>query len=184
MKNLFNKKNSGISLVALVITIIIIIIIAMIVLVQSYNVVDKANYSQFVNDIQNIENKANSMQLQFQKEKRDDYSFSALGFKKVIVNKAPWTFRSADKDIITGYVVDLNTLELASINRGKGSIPSSNEVSFGSNTDLFIIDNGGKVFYLSGFPDDNNAIHYNSNVTKSKGITGPVISNERFSLLE
>ena len=175
------NSNKGVSMSALVITIIVIIILGVLSVMLSTHTIDNANFAAFTNELYNIENKARTMQMQLQKEKRDDYSFSAIGLKKVSLNKTPWNFKSADDSAITGYVVDLNTLDLNYIKRGREKIPNSNIVTFGVE-DLFILDSTGKAFYAKGFDTESGKVYYNIQTIKSDGISGPTISDIKFTL--
>jgi surface protein len=177
------KSNKGISLIALVITIIIIIILAAIVTNSSLKSLDKANFAGFTNELTNIENVARSKQLALESETRENASYEDLGLKKIVLNKVPWNFKSADEDSFTGYVVDLNVLGLANtIQRGHGEIPASNTATFGVE-DLFVLDREGKAYYLPTSTTDELVQYYNYQTVKSAGVTGPIISNVSYSLI-
>ncbi len=182
MKNGF-LRNKGISMTSLVITIIVIIILVAVTIRLAFPTVEKANYSEFANQITSIESKTRTMQLQIEKEKRSDYSLEALGFKKVTLNKVPWNYRSVDEDKITGYVVDLDVLGLNTISRGRDNKTIGTSATFGED-DIFIIDAIGKAYYLKGFVNNEDGTsYYNTYTTQSVGVSGPRISNSSFELI-
>jgi type II secretory pathway pseudopilin PulG len=181
MKKFMGKK--GISMIVVVITIVVIIILSTIVLRNSFSLVTKTELSEFANEVLTVETKAVTMQLQLQKDKKNDISFEVLGFDKVKLNRVPWNFKSVDDDMATGYVVNLDVLGLDSVARGRGTYIPGGEVTFGE-ADLFIIDKFGKVYYGIGVEDDDGKKYYNLETQQSKGVIGPTISDITYTLID
>lgn len=178
---MIEKNNKGVSLPAVIIIIIVLVMLAYITMQNSTSIITKAEYADFLEEIKTIEDKSRVMQFGLSKEKFGSNTYEGLNYKKAKVIDPPWNFESFDEDGATGYVVDLETLSLNYIVRGRQPFVEDGIVTFGQD-DLFIIDKNGKVFYTEA-EDSGSGLYFNVDTKKPVDSRGPTIEYLDYSLI-
>lgn len=158
------KSNKGISLISLIVTIIVIIILAGISFFSGLGTQEKANFSKFTEEINNIRVSV----ANYRSESLVTYDDANYGFKKVYVKNAPSSFSSfsgdgADK---IGYLVDFNLIDYSLAGYGNQEI-TGEQVVF-EKDDVFVFDSKGIIYYALGREYDGK-IYYNAKTYREKG---------------
>ncbi len=153
------KSESAISLIALIITIIVIIIISGIVIFYSNNVIENSLKADFLTELSNVQYKVTvkrTENTQIEGNQIDN------GFKKIRIINEPNTFVNVDDtDEVYGYVADLDLIGITEANFGKEYKTiqyETGEVIFGE-TDIYVFDKTGTVYYAKGFRIENEVIY-------------------------
>ena len=164
---------------SLVITIIVVIILAMIFIPGSSRMPDEANYANFAEEVNNIEEGVQQIRLN-NAAKGDTEEKINAGFKKVTLINAPSEFQSFDSTGITstGYVVDLEAIKYENAEFGHEYEIETSELEF-TKEDVYVYDSTGTVFYVKGTNYQNEIIHrpFDSIAGLTSTEDGPIISN-------
>ena len=164
---------------SLVITIIVVIILAMIFVPGSSRMPDEANYANFAEEVNNIEEGVQQIRLN-NAAKGDTEEKINAGFKKVTLINAPSEFQSFDSTGITstGYVVDLEAIKYENAEFGHEYEIETSELEF-TKEDVYVYDSTGTVFYVKGTNYQNEIIHrpFDSIAGLTSTEDGPIISN-------
>ena len=150
--NLKNKK--GVSLITLIITIIVIIIIAAISMQNTSHMPDEAHYTKYMQVMKNVQTGVESKKINNSFKGTTEEKLNA-GFKKVILEAAPAQFISfsAYDEPVTGYMVDLETIDYVEAEYGKAyrDYESGDTLIFGENEyDVYVYDAEWNVYYVKG----------------------------------
>ena len=152
MKKTLMKNKKGISMVSLAVTVIVLIILALLAVYNSTSSVDNANKSAFLQELKDVEEGVANKRITNQIAGTGEEILNK-GFYKVTVTNPPASFTSFDKNLLTGYVVDLELIQFEDSIRGQkykdykaGSIE---RVNFGKD-DVYVYDANGVVYYAKG----------------------------------
>lgn len=154
-------SKQGISLISVIITIIVIIILASIAIFTGFNTPDKAIFSRFTQEIDELRTELVTVRTNnFELYRDTDY-----GFEEVVITNAPEEFISAsnDSNTVIGHVIDTNRIKDA-LYRGKGTHDSG--VVVFDKDDVYVYDKNGTVFYAKGFQTEEY-IYYNATAHKN-----------------
>ena len=176
----FFVRKEGVSLITLVITIIVIIILVAITIYTSLSTVDNANYASFASEYDEV-NSATQRTLQNNVLNGDSVEARNQGFTKVRVENPPSNFVSVNDDSISGYLVDLDTINVSGTKTGKGDVINE-RVTFGKD-DVYIYDADKNVYYVKGYYDGEGNLRYKLD-EKENEIGKPTIGSLEFTLNE
>ncbi len=139
-------------MVSVVITIIVVIILASVVITDSSQSIYQAGDSKMKQQITEVKKGIDTVRLANAKSGKTDEDTINAGFIKVRVVDPPETFVSFDEDQLTGYAVDLSTIDYEKLEIGRGymSLMKGDIVTFDED-DVFVYDGAGKVFYAKGY---------------------------------
>ena len=139
-------------MVSVVITIIVVIILASVVVTNSSQSIYQAGDSKMKQQITEVKKGIDTVRLANAKSGKTDEDTINAGFIKVRVVNPPETFVSFDEDQLTGYAVDLSTIDYEKLEIGRGymSLMKGDIVTFDED-DVFLYDGAGKVFYAKGY---------------------------------
>ena len=176
----FFVRKEGVSLITLVITIIVIIILVAITIYTSLSTVDNANYASFASEYDEV-NSATHRTLQNNVLNGDSVEARNQGFTKVRVENPPSNFVSVSDDSISGYLVDLDTINVSGTKTGKGDVINE-RVTFGKD-DVYIYDANKNVYYVKGYYDGEGNLRYKLD-EKENEFGKPTIGSLEFTLNE
>lgn len=169
----YMKREKGVSLISLVITIMVLIILAAIAYGLSTRPIDTAGEVKFLQELADVRSSVNVKRAANSKNGLDERTINS-GFAKVSITNAPKGFASFDADDVTGYVVDLSTIEYDKLRRGQGYLDfeEGDTVNFGED-DVYIFDADGNVYYAKGFENESGDTVYTETATERK--EGPFV---------
>ena len=169
----YMKREKGVSLISLVITIMVLIILAAIAYGLSTRPIDTAGEVKFLQELADVRSSVNVKRAANSKNGLDERTINS-GFAKVSITNAPKGFASFDADDVTGYVVDLSTIEYDKLRRGQGYLDfeEGDTVNFGED-DVYIFDADGNVYYAKGFENESGDTVYTEIATERK--EGPFV---------
>ena len=176
----FFVRKEGVSLITLVITIIVIIILVAITIYTSLSTVDNANYASFASEYDEV-NSATHRTLQNNVLNGDSVEARNQGFTKVRVENPPSNFVSVSDDSISGYLVDLDTINVSGTKTGKGDVINE-RVTF-EKDDVYIYDANKNVYYVKGYYDGEGNLRYKLD-EKENEFGKPTIGSLEFTLNE
>ena len=176
----FFVRKEGVSLITLVITIIVIIILVAITIYTSLSTVDNANYALFASEYDEV-NSATQRTLQNNVLNGDSLEARNKGFTKVKVENPPSNFVSVSDDSISGYLVDLDTINVSGTKTGKGDVINE-RVTFRKD-DVYIYDANKNVYYVKGYYDGEGNLRYKLD-EKENEFGKPTIGSLEFTLNE
>ena len=155
-KKILLSNQSGVSIITLVITIIVLVIIATINLVPGDSATNSATRAKFLNDLSEVQNLTNIKKKHMIRLKYEDY-----GFKRIKVKNAPKDFVSLSSDETMGCVVDLVYIDAMQSKYGQGfsELDYENDYAVFGETDVYIWDKTGRVYYVKGFFDGEETIY-------------------------
>lgn len=157
------KNKNGFSMITLIITIVAIVILTTLAIATSSDLPDKANYSKYVNDVENVQTGIENAKIKNSRKGTTEEKLTA-GFEKVYLENAPSNFESFG-DIYEptyGYLISLDKINYTESEYGKGYInfDSGDTLKFGDkNADAFVFDANWEVFYVKGLKY-NNSMNY------------------------
>lgn len=148
-------------MVSLVVTVIVVIILASIVVTSSNRSIYQAGETQMKQQMAEVKKGVDAVRLTNAKAGKTDEDTINAGFIKVRVVNPPETFVSFDEEQITGYAVDLSTIDYQKLEIGRGylSLMKGDIVTFDED-DVFLYDNAGKVYYTKGFQIGDGELTY------------------------
>ena len=150
MKKKTMRMSKGISMISLVITIVLILILAAIGFASSRSSIKSANKSAYMQELSDIQELVSSQRISNQIYGADEEN---KGFYKKRIANPPASFVSFDENMITGYVVDLETINFEDATRGieYGAFQSEEKttVTFGRD-DVYVYDAEGTAYYAKG----------------------------------
>ena len=109
MKKKTMRMSKGISMISLVITIVLILILAAVAFASSRSSIKNTNKSAYMQEISDVQELVSSQRISNQIYGNEEEQENKGFYKKRIVNP-PESFVSFDENMITGYVVDLETI--------------------------------------------------------------------------
>lgn len=167
-------------MISVVIMVVLIIILALVVFNNSRRPIEQASEVKIKSELVQVGSGVAAKRLANSKEGTSEKIVNR-GFIKVYVMDAPETFVSFDKDNVTGYVVDLSTIEYTDLQYGRGylELVTGDTVTFNVD-DVYLYDAAGNVYYAKGYMLENGEQSYTSGGSTDR-IDGPdvkVISTE------
>ncbi len=179
MQNLAKRK-SGISMITLVISIVVLLVIIGIAFGQSLFSVGNATKSAFMQELTDVEQNVSSKRTENQIYGVSE-DLENKGFHKAQIINPPASFKSFDKNDITGYVVDLELIKFTDAVRGQNYIEykdgTKTAVTFGED-DVYVYDADGKSYYAKGLIFDDN-LYYS---LEELNADGPIIISKTIVL--
>ena len=182
--NIENKKihlKKGVSMITVIITIIVIIILAAIAFVGMESTTGNASHAKFGHELSEIEEKVKAKQTA-NAELGVGEEVKHTGFTKVVVEGAPDDFVSFDNDEITGYWVNMKTINEDTIKTGHEELTEM-KVRF-NYQDVYVYDAEGKVYYAKGWYDGDEVLHYRLTTEETTNKTKPEIVSATYELSE
>jgi type II secretory pathway pseudopilin PulG len=176
------KLQKGISLIALIITIIVIIILAAIVIGVAINTPENANRAKFASDISEVQHAVSTKLAENYNQFITNPETIDLnsGFTRMSVIGAPESFNGfAPENGETGtigYLVNMDTIKLERLSIGQG-YNAILQVTFGE-TDAFVYDDEGEVFYAKGHKYKENIYYTVNDLENDQGENGGEPSEE------
>lgn len=168
--------------------IMVIIILAVVVFGNSTKPIDTAGQVKFLQELAVVKSSVYGKRMANAKLGTDERTINT-GFIKVAIANPPDGYVSFDTDDITGYVVDLTTIEYDKLVRGRGymDIERDDVVTFGVD-DVYVYDAAGNVYYVKGFEtdsDEEGVIYADSSSSRKEGPTVEIESvvNGRVTLI-
>ena len=148
-------------MVSMVITIIVVIILAAMVVTNSSKSIYQAGDSRMKQQITEVKKGVDTVRLANAKTGKTGEEAINAGFIKVRVVNPPETFVSFDEEQLTGYAVDLSTIDYEKLEIGRGymSLMKGDIVTFDKD-DVFLYDGAGKVFYAMGYQIGDGDLTY------------------------
>ena len=161
-------------MLSVVITVIVVIILAAIVIRGSSKSIYQAGENKIMQELSEVKKGVDSVRLSNAKTGKTDEETINKGFIKVRVENPPENFVSFDEDKLTGYVVDLSTIDYEKLETGRGylTLMQDDVVTFDED-DVYIYDNAGKVYYAKGYQIGDGELSYTAENDKRK--EGPII---------
>ena len=144
-------------MITLVITIVVVIILAGIALITSNSTTGQATHAKYGHELSEIEDKVRSKRIE-NSLKAPGELIKNKGFTKVYIENPPDDFVSFDEDAITGYWVNMDTIQENEITTGHEQLTEM-RVKF-SVQDVYVYDASGKVYYVKGWYDGEDNLHY------------------------
>lgn len=145
-------KKNGISLIILVITIMVMLILVSITIITNRDTAKKARLASFSQEIANLKVATNDMRIE---DPNNDRNL----FIRISIINAPATFASLDSQIPKGYWIDVERMGFETEGYGR-EIIDEGVATFGE-TDIFVCDKNGTVYYLKGV-EDGERVYYNA----------------------
>lgn len=154
------KNKKGFSMITLIITIIVVIILTTLAIATSSDLPDKANYSKYVNDMENVQTGVENAKIKNARKGTSEEKLT-VGFTKVYLEDAPTNFQSFG-DIYEptyGYLISLEEIGYDDGEYGKAykNFNEGDTLKFGDkNCDVFVFDAKWDVFYVKGLKYDGS----------------------------
>lgn len=165
-------------MLSVVITVIVVIILSTIVIRGSSRSIYQAGENKVMQQLTEVKKGVDSVRLTNAKTGKTDEDTINKGFIKVRVENPPENFVSFDEDKLTGYVVDLSTIDYEKLETGRGylTLMKDDVVTFDED-DVYLYDNAGRVYYLKGYQIGDGELSYTAeNDTRKEGPIIEVIS--------
>ena len=159
-------------MITVVIMVILLIILASVFFAGSTKPIDQAAETRFLQELAEVKKGVNVRRLANAKVGTDQKTLNK-GFIEVNIENAPETFVSFDPNGMTGYVVDLTTIEYEKQSLGRGYIDliAGDTITFNVD-DVYVYDAAGNVYYAKGFELENGDAYYTEEVDKER-LQGP-----------
>lgn len=167
-------------MVTVVITVIVMLILVSIFVGDSLSSIDQASETKIKQELSEVKKGVRSARLINAKDGTDEETLNR-GFIKAKIENAPIDFVSFDTDEITGYVVDLSTINYEKLKSGRDylTLMKGDVITFDVD-DVFVYDSTGKVYYAKGYQLEEGEIAYNdAPIEVKEGPTIQIISTEK-----
>ena len=165
-------------MITVVIMVIVTVILASVFIQGSWQSIDQATETKYLQEITEIKKGVNTKRLSNSKKGLDEETLNQ-GFIKVRVQGAPPTFESFDEDEITGYVVDLHVIEYEKSTVGQGYLDFVEDDLVKFNVDdVYVYDAMGTVYYAKGLyaSSGENVYTDTSDIARKDGPAIEVVS--------
>lgn len=167
-------------MVTVVITVIVMLILVSIFVGDSLSSIDQASETKIKQELSEVKKGIDSVRLINAKEGTDEETLNR-GFIKAKIENPPIDFVSFDTDEITGYVVDLSTINYEKLKSGRDylTLMKGDVITFDVD-DVFVYDSTGKVYYAKGYQLEEGEVTYNdAPIELKEGPTIQIISTEK-----
>ena len=148
-------------MLSVVITVIVVIILSTIVIRGSSRSIYQAGENKIMQQLVEVKKGVDAVRLTNAKTGKTDEDTINKGFIKVRVENPPESFVSFDEDKLTGYVVDLSTIDYEKLEIGRGylTLMKDDVVTFDED-DVYLYDNAGTVYYAKGYQIGDGELSY------------------------